>query len=414
MRVEIISIGDELLIGQTVNTNAAWMGRQLLNIGVQAQWVTVVGDSHENLLQALQIAESRADVILMTGGLGPTHDDVTKKTACRYFGASLVMDEEILQRVRERFRRRGVKMAAINEEQALVPDNAEIMPNELGTAPGMIFSRPGVSCYVMPGVPREMKAMMTDYVIPQLQKQLGDRAIKIVNLMTTGVPESTLYEQLDNLAEIEKLVRIAFLPSLFGVKIRLMAVAADAGEAEAQAAAAEKLVREKIGAAIYADEDISLEEAVARLLVERGETVAVAESCTGGLVADLLTNIPGSSKYFERGVVAYSNAAKMQLLKVPAAIIEQHGAVSADTARAMANGVRLLAGTDYGIAITGIAGPGGGTPEKPVGLVFVACSDDLEVVAERHTFANDRLGNKQRSAQAVLDLLRKRILKRRS
>ncbi len=293
-----------------------------------------------------------------------------------------------------------------------MPDNAEIMRNELGTAPGMIFSRNGLTCYVMPGVPREMKAMMTAHVIPRLQKQSGGRAIKIRNLMTTGVPESTLYEQLDNLAEIEKVVRVAFLPSLFGVKIRLMAVADDAAEAEARVAAAEKLVREKIGAAIYADEDIPLEEAVARLLLERGETLAVAESCTGGLVANLLTNIPGSSKYFERGVVSYSNAAKMQLLKVPAETIERHGAVSAETAQSMAKGVRDLAATDYGIAITGIAGPGGGTPQKPVGLVYVACGDEGEIVVERHTFANDRLGNKQRSAQAVLNLLRKQLLKK--
>ena len=195
MHVEIISIGDELLIGQTVNTNASWMGRHLLDIGIHVQWATTVGDSRQALLQSLEIAASRADVILMTGGLGPTHDDITKKVTSDYFSSTLVMNDEILQMVKERFRRRGLEMAPINEEQALVPDNAELIKNDLGTAPGLIFSRDNVTCYVMPGVPREMKGMMTEIVLPQLRSQLGGRTIKIKSLMTTGVPESTLFEQ---------------------------------------------------------------------------------------------------------------------------------------------------------------------------------------------------------------------------
>jgi nicotinamide-nucleotide amidase len=411
MNVEIISVGDELLIGQTVNTNASWMGEQLLAIGVHVQWVTTVGDSRRALIQSLEIAESRGDVVLMTGGLGPTHDDITKKVACDYFGASLVMNEDILEQVRERFRRRGLKMVSINEGQALVPDSAEIMRNEQGTAPGMIFKRDGFSCYIMPGVPREMKGMMQNVVLPQLQRQLGGRTIKIKNLMTTGIPESTLFEQLDNLDEIQTNARVAFLPGLFGVKIRLMAIAESEEKADRRIIAAEALVRKKVAVSIFADQDISLEQAVANVLIEYNETVAVAESCTGGLVANLLTNISGSSTFFDRGIVTYSNTAKIEHLNVASTTIEKFGAVSKETAKAMAEGIRHLSKTDYGISITGIAGPSGGTDEKPVGLVFVACSDKTETVYEQHLFANDRLGNKQRSAQAILNLLRKQILK---
>lgn len=411
MRIEIISIGDELLIGQTINTNAAWMGRKLLGIGVHVNWVTTVGDSREELLLALRIAESRSDVILMSGGLGPTHDDVTKKVACEYFDASLALNKDVLKQVRERFHRRGYKMAAINEEQALVPDKAEIMKNDLGTAPGLIFTHNNATCYIMPGVPREMQGMMLRHVLPRLEAQTGGKAIRVKSLMTTGVPESTLFERLDNLNEIQKLARVAFLPNLFGVKIRLMAIAESAHDAETRLNEAEKRVRQKIGADIFADEDINLEEAVANLLIQRKQTLAVAESCTGGLVANLLTNIPGSSAFFDRGLVTYSNAAKMELLGVPRSTLDRHGAVSAETAQAMAKGVRRMAGTDYGVSITGIAGPGGGSLEKPVGLVYVACCDKEETVWEKHTFANDRSGNKERSAQAALNLLRRQMLK---
>jgi nicotinamide-nucleotide amidase len=410
MRVEIICIGDELLIGQTVNTNAAWMGEQLVNIGVQPEWTTAVGDSRENMLAALRIAESRADEVLITGGLGPTHDDITKQVVTDYFGGTLVLNREILDNIRERFRRRGIEMAKVNEEQALVPDNAKIMENVKGTAPGMIFRRNGKSFFVMPGVPFEMKDMMSRYVLPELKERLGGRTIRIRNFMTTGIAESTLFAQLDNLPEILKLAQVAFLPSLFGVKIRLMATAESAGAAVDLLQRGEVMVKEKIGGSIYAEDDVPLEVAVARLLVERKATLSVAESCTGGMVSNLLTNIPGSSNFFERGLITYSNRAKIELLGVSPQMIEQHGAVSAETAVAMAEGVRRVAGTDYCISVTGIAGPDGGTAEKPVGLVFVACADKNGSICERHLFANDRIGNKQRSTTAVLNLLRKTIL----
>ncbi|MBN1481874.1 competence/damage-inducible protein A [candidate division KSB1 bacterium] len=411
MRVEVISIGDELLIGQTVNTNASWIGEQLINIGIQLRWVTTVGDSTQDITQALHIAESRSDVALITGGLGPTHDDVTKKVVSDYFGATLVMNEEILDAIKERFRKRRFKMAKVNEEQARVPDNAELLKNDRGTAPGMIFRKDGKSFYVMPGVPHEMKGMMQSHILPELGKHAG-AAIRIKNFMTTGVPESLLYERLDNLHEIERYVRLAFLPNLFGVKIRIMAFADNEKVASDKLEQAEKLVRAKIGRDIFADKDISLEEKIAEILIKRGETLAVAESCTGGMISNRLTNIAGSSSFFERGVISYSNAAKVELLGVPEGLILEHGAVSAQVALAMAEGVQRLAGTDYGLSVTGIAGPSGGTAEKPVGLVFVGYADANSSTFEKFTFANDRIGNKQRSVQAALHLLRKQILNR--
>jgi nicotinamide-nucleotide amidase len=410
MRVEIISIGDELLIGQTINTNASWMGEQLINIGIHVDWVTTVGDSKQRLTQAVQIAETRSDVVLITGGLGPTHDDVTKKVVTEYFGGTLVINNEVLDMVRERFARRGYKMAKVNEEQALVPDNADVMINELGTAPGMIFHKNGKSFYVMPGVPREMKGLMNNYILPKLKEQLDGKAIRIRILMTTGVPESTLYERLDNLNEIEEQAQLAFLPNLYGVKLRLMAKGNSDDDAEKKVQRAETMVREKIGRDIFADKEISLEEAIAELLIKRGETLAVAESCTGGLISNRLTNISGSSQFYERGVISYSNEAKMQLLGVSEDVLIRHGAVSKEVAMAMAEGVRKMAKTDYAISVTGIAGPTGGTPEKPVGLVFIGYADKDGSKVIKQTFANDRIGNKQRSAQAALNLLRKQIL----
>ncbi len=412
MRVEIISIGDELLIGQTINTNAGWMGEQLLNIGIHVDWVTTVGDSKERLTQALSIAESRADVVLLTGGLGPTHDDVTKKVVTDYFHGTLVTNQLVLDMVKERFAKRGVAMVRVNEDQALVPDNAEVMLNELGTAPGMILRKNGKSFYVMPGVPREMKGLMTAYVLPQLKAQLNGHAIRVRIFMTTGVPESTLYERLDNLNEIEQNAQLAFLPNLYGVKLRLMAKGENHKDAEAKIQRAEALLREKIDRDIFADFEISLEEAVGQLLIERGETLAVAESCTGGLISNRLTNMSGSSKFYERGVISYSNKAKVELLGVPEELLATHGAVSAEVATAMADGVRKLAGTNYGLSVTGIAGPTGGTPEKPVGLVYIGYADANGSFAIRQTFLNDRIGNKQRSTQAALNLLRTQILKK--
>jgi len=413
MNIEIISIGDELLIGQTINTNAGWMGEQLLNAGMRVQWVSTVGDEYDHLVDALKLAESRADFVLMTGGLGPTHDDITKKVMCDYFNAKLILDQEVLAMVQERFRKRGIVMVKVNEDQALVPDKAEVIKNQMGTAPGMIFRKEGKSFYVMPGVPFEMKVMMADAIIPDMISRYRGVFSVRKTLATTGIPESTLFETMGDIAKIERFARVAFLPDLAGVKIRLTAAGQDHDHARRNLEEAEKMVRGNIEKFIFADDDIKLEEAIARMLIENKKTLAVAESCTGGLISNQFTNIPGSSSFFIGGVVSYSNNAKMELQGVPQELLSEYGAVSEQVACAMAAGARKRFGTDYAISTTGIAGPSGGSTEKPVGLVCVGYTDAQETVARRYMFFQDRLGNKARFSQAAMNLLRTRLLSRK-
>ncbi|MBN2413802.1 competence/damage-inducible protein A [candidate division KSB1 bacterium] len=413
MKVEIISIGDELLIGQTINTNAGWIGEQLLNIGIQVHWITTIGDNYEYLTNALQLAESRADIVLLTGGLGPTHDDITKKVVCEYFGSKLIMDRNVLEQVRERFRKRGIPMVKINEEQALVPDKAIIIKNNLGTAPGFVFKRNNRYFYVMPGVPREMKGMMNNFILPDISGRLSGNIFIRKTLVTTGIPESTLYERIKDLPAIEKLAKISFLPNLAGVKIRLTAEGKNRQEADTQLAKAEKLVRKNIESFIFAEKDITIEEIIAEWFIKHNKTLAAAESCTGGLVANQFTNIPGSSAFFLGGIISYSNQVKIDTLGVPEELINKHGAVSDKVAGAMAKGVRERLGADYAISTTGIAGPSGATPGKPVGLVYVGYADADETTTARFTFADDRLGNKQRFSQAVMNLLRSKIMEKK-
>ena len=410
MRVEIISVGDELLIGQVINTNAAWMGEQLLNAGVQPNWITTVGDHEKRIAEVLHVAQSRADVVLLTGGLGPTHDDVTKKVLCQHFDCELVLDNSTLEHIKALFRHRGIPMSKVNEAQALIPDKAEVIFNDRGTAPGLRLRQDGKVVYVMPGVPFEMKSMMQRVILPEIQELAGSRRIATRVLCTIGIAESSLFEKLGDIAAIEKFVKMAFLPSPGGIRIRLTAEAEDAGTAKSALNSAEMLIREKANAYIFADEDITLEEAIARILIAEKKTIAIAESCTGGLISHKLTNISGSSNYLDRAVISYSNIAKTEELEVPAELLEMHGAVSAEAACAMAEGVRRVARTDIGISTTGIAGPTGGSDEKPVGLVYIAVAVFAGTVWERHQFTGDRLTNKERFAYSALNLLRKRLL----
>jgi len=411
MKCELLTIGDELLIGQTVNTNAAWIAARLSAIGVEVRWVTTVGDDAGELRQALEIALRRADVVITTGGLGPTHDDITKEVMTDYFGGGLVVRAEILERIRKAFDRRGWQMPAVNEEQAKVPERAEIISNPVGSAPGFIFRREGKLCVVLPGVPAEMKAMMTETVLPLLEKSAGRRHILFRTLHTTGIPESSLYERIGDVGAIRHLVKVAFLPTSTGVDIRLTAMADSLQETQRRIAEAEAWIRPRIGDRLWGADDDTLEGVVAELLFQRKKTIAVAESCTGGLLAHRLTNISGSSNYFDRGLVTYSNRAKIELLGVAEEVIATHGAVSAETAEAMAQGVRRRSGTDYGLSTTGIAGPTGGTAQKPVGLIYIGIAGPEGTEVERHIFSKDRLLNKKRGAQAALDLLRRWLLR---
>lgn len=409
MNAENISIGDELLLGQTVNTNASTIGEKLAEIGVNLKWVTTVGDDEKDIEEAFALAWKRADFVLVTGGLGPTHDDITKTVVARFFDSKLVMDEDHLRKMKALFERYGIPMAKINETQALVPDKCVVIENARGTAPGMLFEEKSKAFIVMPGVPAEMKGMMEKTVLPYLKEMSGGRVIKYKVLRTTGVPESTLFERITNLKDIEQFAKIAFLPKYTGVDIRLTVHETDEKRADEKLARAEELMREKIAECIYADEETSLEEAVGKLLREKKLKIAVAESCTGGIIAGKITDIAGSSDYFERGVVTYSNRAKTELLDVPAELIEKYGAVSEETARAMAEGVKKISGADIGLSVTGIAGPDGGTKEKPVGTVYVAISYGAETTMKKLFFPGERNVVRERTANAALNLVRKII-----
>lgn len=410
MIVEILSIGDELIEGVTVNTNATFLAQKLARIGVQVRWITAVGDEMDVMVAALRLAFDRAEVVVCTGGLGPTHDDITKKAICNLFDLKLVLNPEILAKIKARFARRGVEMAKVNEEQALIPEGVTVIENHYGTAAGILVSRDQRQMFFLPGVPFEMQHMTDDFVIPFLAEQNRGQYARALIIRTTGVPESTLFQQVGDIATLEKFGRVAFNPGFAGVDIRLTVRGSSEAECQDKLSQARAIVRDKIATAIYGYDSDTMESIIAQKLIAQNRTLATAESCTGGLIANRFTNIPGSSRFFMRGLVTYSNQAKVALLQIPESLLHAHGAVSEPVARLMAANVRELAGVDFGIATTGIAGPDGGTPEKPVGLVFVACADRKNAWVERHVFSTDRIGNKERFAQAALKLFYQKVV----
>jgi len=407
---EIITVGNELLLGLVVNGNAAYLGRALAEAGVPMRWSCVVADDLDEIQAALARAIGRASVIVMTGGLGPTPDDMTKEAVAKFFNMELELRADLLEAVEARFARFGRTMPEVSRNQAVFPRGAEVIPNPLGTAVGIHITRDNCEIFVLPGVPHEMESMTEGYILPWLLENLSTTLILSKTLQTTGIGESLILERLGGAEHIDELVQLAFLPSPIGVTLHLSAKSDDTYEAEAQLAEAEGLIRERIGDFVYATGEQSLAEVIARILTNRGKTIAVAESCTGGLVANTFTNIPGSSYFFERGFVTYSNRSKTELLGVPEELVQQHGAVSEEVVRAMAEGARRKAKTDYGLATTGVAGPDGGTPEKPVGTVWVAVADARETVAEKIQVGYTRETNKMRFAQAVLFLFYKRLM----
>ncbi|MDH7515628.1 MAG: competence/damage-inducible protein A [Bacteroidota bacterium] len=409
MTAEILSIGDELLIGQIVNTNAAWIGERLSELGIAVRRITTVGDDHRTVLEAFSDAWNASDLVLATGGLGPTHDDVTRNVVVEFFHAPLVLSEEVLSDVERFLSQRGRPLTAANRDQAMVPAGAAVIRNAQGTAPGYHFAKGERHFFVMPGVPYEMQAMMEEYVLPLLRTLSRSTRI-VITLRTTGIPESALSELLGDLPARFPRVSVAYLPSPLGVSLRLSASDDDGERARALVAEARAFIESSAGEFIYGTDEQTLESVVRDMLAERGCTVAVAESCTGGLIADRLTNVPGSSEVFERGVVAYSNASKTDLLGVDPSLFPAHGAVSRQVALAMASGVRARAGTTYGISTTGIAGPSGATPGKPVGLVWIGFASAEHAEAHAFLFGEGRLRVKQRAAQAALDMLRRSML----
>ncbi len=408
---EIITIGDELLIGQVINTNQAYIAEQLNLIGVRVAAMTTVGDTMEEILTAFTEAWRRRQVVVATGGLGPTHDDVTKKALCRFFETDLVINNGLRSHIEALLQRRNIAWNPAADEQTRVPRTATLLPNPVGTAPGMLFRDAARLFFVLPGVPYEMKEIVDGSIVPLLKSTISGSTIRHRTLRTTGITESMLSHRLGNLEEILEGASLAFLPFPTGVRLRLTVHDHDDLRATQRVTAAEEKIRHRVGTYIYGTENEELEGVLGRLLAEHKLTIAVAESCTGGHVADRLTNVSGSSAYFERGVIAYSNASKTALLGVPPELIDRQGAVSREVAEAMAAGIRTSSGSNIGLSTTGIAGPTGGTPEKPVGLVWIGYADGTTTLAKTFQFGDGRLRFKERASQAALELVRRKILR---
>jgi nicotinamide-nucleotide amidase len=407
---EIITIGDEILYGQIVDTNSAFMGTELGKIGVRVKQISSVSDDAEAIVQAVEEAQTRADLILITGGLGPTRDDITKKTLAGYFNCDLQVDKQSLEDISELFKARGRELTEVNKLQAQLPAACKPIRNIIGTAPGMWFEQNEKVIVSMPGVPYEMMRMFTDTVIPKIQASFELPVIIHKVIQTIGIGESFLADQLteweDNLPENMKL---AYLPHLAGVRLRLTGIGEDADELEDQLLKELSTVSNLIAKFIFAYGEVSIEETIGMLLNARNMTIATAESCTGGQVAHKLTSIPGSSMYYMGSIVAYDNDVKIKQLNVKPETIEQHGAVSEAVVREMAENVRKIMGTDVGIATSGIAGPGGATDEKPVGTLCIAYADATKTISKKIFFNKDRELNIEFAAMTVLNLVRQSL-----
>ena len=411
MKSEIITIGDELLIGQVINTNQVYIAEKLNSIGVSVERMTTVGDDMQAILDACELAWKRNDVVIVTGGLGPTHDDITKQAVCKFFDSDLVPNEEIKTHIQELVKKWNRQWSQSYEEQTMFPRKAKLVPNPVGTAGGMLFEENNRFFFVLPGVPYEMKEMVDRTIIPYLSTKVTNSVICHRTLRTAGISESMLAATLGNVEEILQGAKLAFLPSPTGVRLRITVQEKDKPSADKLVHEVERRIRAKVQKYIYGTGEEELEEAIGKILTERKLTLAIAESCTGGLVASKITDVSGSSNYFERGIVTYSNLSKVELLGVPEELIRRHGAVSKEVAEAMAAGVRRIARTDIGISTTGIAGPTGATPDKPVGLVWVGYSDTETTFAMRYQFGGQRTLVKERAAQAALELVRRKLLK---
>ena len=410
MKAEILSVGDEVVAGQIVDSNAAWLAERLVELGVEVDRHTAVGDDAEAVASALREATERAHLVVVSGGLGPTEDDLTRHGVAAAAGVPLDLDEESLAAVEARFRRFERRMPPRNRIQAMVPQGAKVLPNSQGTAPGFIVCVRGAHVAVLPGVPREMRAMFAAHVAPFIERlPVGRRAIRVERLRLFGLPESTVNERLRHLMARDANPVVGLLVSRAVITVKFTARAATQDQAAALIAPVRAQAARLLGDAVFRAD--TLEDAVAGLLERHERTLALAESCTGGLVGHYLTNVPGISRFLLEDLVTYSNQAKVGLLGVPPETLAAVGAVSEETAGAMARGVRERAGADLGLSTTGIAGPGGATPTKPVGLVYVGLATADGTRVERRKFVGHREVVKDRAAKTALDLLRRHLEK---
>lgn len=414
MKLEIITIGDELLLGFTTDTNAAYLARELAAHGVEVVRRATVGDDAEAIANAVRDALERTGAVITTGGLGPTADDLTKAAIAEVFGRQLEMREEIVAMIEERFRLYGFKgpMPASNRQQALVPQGARVLDNRHGSAPGIWIEDDRQRWVAMlPGVPREMRGMTSDVIVPEIRARMGEvrEVVRSRTLRLIGISESHLADQLGDRARTVRGLPVAYLPSVAGIDLRLTTRGMSDAAATALLDAAVAELRPIIGAHVYGEDDTDLADVVLQRARERALRIAVAESCTGGMLGTRLTTVPGSSDVFVGGVIAYDDDVKVRLLGVDPATLREHGAVSEETVREMATGIRRCLGAQIGIAITGVAGPSGGSAEKPVGLVWLAADVNERVRASHRIYPGSREEIRQRATQAALDLVRRML-----
>lgn len=407
VKAEILAIGDELLYGQIIDTNSHWISQELDKIGVRVVRRTTVGDNRESILSAFESAEKRADIILMTGGLGPTNDDLTKPLLAEYFNCEIELVPDALEAVRTFFERRGRELTALNRLQAHLPTKCTYIPNELGTAPGMWFHEKGKVWMSMPGVPHEMKKLMTDHVIPRIKEIFPLPHIYHKVVKTVGIGESWLADLIkDWEANLPAHIKLAYLPSLGQVRLRLTAFGNTIEELEDDVEKEIEKLLPLIDKYIYGYNQETLEEAIGRLLKLKNQKVAFAESCSGGYIAHLVTTVPGSSDYFQGAIIPYHNEFKNKILGVENFVLKEYGAVSEETVIQMSENVRKIFNADFGLASSGVAGPSGGTEEKPVGTVWIACAMENRTLTKKLQLTQDRMLNIQLTAVAVLNLLR--------
>ena len=410
LSAEIIAIGSELLAPDRTDTNSLWLTEQLNRLGIEVKLKTIVGDDDARLEEAIKDATRRSKVVITTGGLGPTEDDITRKITARALGRRLLLDESVLEEIKQRFKGFGVAMPERNSRQAMVIEDAEVLPNPNGTAPGMLIEHKGTAIVLLPGPPREMKPMFENHIIPRIAPRAGNVRVVRRMLRVAGMGESAVDEKIAPVYTQYENPQTTILFNQSEIEIHLTARGRTEEEANALLDHVVLQIEEQLGNAIFSFAGEKMEEVVGLKLSVGGYTLAVAESCTGGLLAQRLTDIPGSSKYFIEGVVTYANDAKVRALGVEPILLLEHGAVSAPVAEAMAEGIRRRAETDFGVSITGIAGPGGGTDEKPVGTVFIAIASEAGTEHRKLKLPGDRQLIRWRASQAALDLLRRRLI----
>lgn len=411
MKVHILTVGDEILIGQTIDTNSAWMGQQLNLIGAEVVEITTVADEHDAIFNSIGHAFKGADIVLMTGGLGPTKDDITKKTIAEFFNIGMTFHQESFDRLTNIFARFGLTVRESHKEQCMMPNNALIINNNMGTAPGMWFEHGKKVLVSMPGVPFEMKWLMENGVIPKLKEQFKSQPIVHRTIMTAGTGESQLAKHLEDLEEnLPPYIKLAFLPNLGQVKLRLTARGDDEIALNAELDVLKTELIKRVEKYVYGFDEESLEEAAGKVLKQKNLTVGTAESCTGGYIAHRITSVPGSSSYFWGSVVSYDNSVKINSLGVKPETLEAHGAVSEQTVKEMVAGAIKALGTDTAVATSGIMGPGGGTDEKPVGTIWVAVGNKDKVVTHKLSLTKNRSKNIEYTGNFALNFLRKFVL----